>query len=181
MTKNSSSASFPAEPDIIIGVDPGGTTGLAWWIRKTGMIETKQIPNCDDDFQLLTVIHLASSIAGLAVPYVRPNQVHVVCEKFEFRLDERDRTKIDYTAAEVIGALRLWQLERDAVKLVMQGATKAKGFWMDDKLKSLGVWVPGARHAMDALRHLLAYRLFDLQHKELLSSFAPPPPATLWG
>ena len=96
-------------------------------------------------------------------------------ESFDFRKDERDRTKIDYTPAEVIGALRFWALSRkDTVKLVKQGAGIGKGgFWSDDKIKTLALWVPGAKHAMDATRHLLYYRAFTLSDASLLEPFHP--------
>lgn len=157
-------------PDIVIGLDPGGTTGIAWWSAVRNVYNAEQIQHCDTDSQLLSLMtHI-----GIQTREHGPLRTHIVCEKFEFRLDERDRTKIDYTAAEVIGALRYWRANYlPDVTLVMQGATKGKGFWTDDKLKKLGVWVPGKKHAMDALRHVLAYRVFDLGHKELLEPFRP--------
>lgn len=164
------------DPDVIIGIDPGGTTGLCWWrrsIRATDMYDWMQIDNCSTDEQIRVLLRLLGSVSGLAVPYTRAHQVHVVCEKFEFRLDERDRTKIDYTAAEVIGAVRCWAMDLEHIKLIRRGATIGKGFWTDDKLKTLGVWVPGKKHAMDATRHLLSYRLFGLEHKGLLEPFRP--------
>jgi hypothetical protein len=165
---------MPAQlPDVIIGVDPGGTTGIAWWVRKTGEIGTDQIEDCHLDTQLASVIHRLSYLTGLAVPFVRKNQVHVVPERFEFRLDERDRTKIDYTAPEVNGAIRYWSHDRDHVYRYMQGAAKAKAFWTDDKIKTLNLWVRGRRHGMDALRHVLAYRTFVLGDKALFDHFRP--------
>lgn len=164
------------DPDVIIGVDPGGTTGLCWWrkgMRGDDTYAWEQVPNCDTDEQLKVLMQMLSAISGLAVPYVRRHQVHIVVEKFEFRLDERERTKIDYTAAQVIGAIRFWAMDLDHIKLVRRGATIGKGFWTDDKIKTLALWVPGNKHAMDATRHLLSYRLFELQHKALLEPFRP--------
>ena len=35
---------------------------------------------------------------------------------------------------------------------------EAKAFWKDDKIKKLGLWIPGKGHAMDALRVMLTYK-----------------------
>lgn len=167
------------EPDLIIGIDPGGTTGIAWWHRSTGAYNSKQVQSCRLNDRLWEVIETVTTLT--TEPTVNRKLAHVVVEKFEFRLEERDRTKIDYTAAEVIGALRLWSIVHSAdecgwdVDLIMQGATKAKGFWTDEKLKDMGVWVPGHKHAMDALRHVLAHRVFTLDDKAVLQVFRPDP------
>ena len=162
-----------SEPKVIIGIDPGGTTGLAWWSSLSGLTSVDQISDCKEDSQLHTVIQMLNAIVSLAEPLNGQGIVHIMLERFEFRLDERDRTKIDYMPAEVVGAIRLWAHGRASVKLVLTGASLGKGFWSDDKIKKLGLWVPGRRHAMDALKHLLRYRLFTLRHQKLLEAFRP--------
>jgi hypothetical protein len=166
------------KPKVIIAIDPGGTTGIAWCtLGPDGPIwGREEIGPCTDDAELALVLRYITDVTRYAEPFNnRPDQVVVICERFEFRLDERSRTKIDYTAAEVIGALRIWAHERPYVRLVMTGAGLGKGFWSDDKIKTLGLWVPGQRHATDALRHLLRYRLFAMNHTELLQPFKPEP------
>jgi len=158
---------------LIIAMDPGGTTGLAYWTLDD-LWGREQIDCCDDDFRLSTLFSRLEGICRYAQPFTGHKSVHIVYEPFEFRKDERDRYKIDYTAAEVVGALRLWAYSRDYVKLVRSGASKGKGFWIDDKIKALGLWVPGQRHAMDATRHLLAYRSFQLNDLSLFEPFRPP-------
>jgi hypothetical protein len=37
----------------------------------------------------------------------------------------------------------------------MMMAQQAKAFWTDEKLKLVGLYEPGMKHARDALRHLL--------------------------
>lgn len=158
-------------PNLIIGFDPGVTTGMAWW-RRTQAFQSKenieQVPNCNTDDgirKLLWHITNKSLLSG---------DVLFVVEGFEFRQDDsQTRDKIDYTAAEVIGVLRTVALDRARTTLIKQGAAKGKGFWTDEKLKKMGLWVPGNKHAMDALRHVLTYRLFTLNHKELLEPFRP--------
>jgi hypothetical protein len=161
------------EPKIVVGVDPGGTTGIAWWVKATDAVDVTQVGPCKDNDKLHDVLVVLNQIVALAEPLATPGCVHIMLERFEFRMDERDRTKIDYMPAEVVGAIRSWAHGRTSVKLVLTGASLGKGFWTDDKIKKLALWVPGLRHAMDALRHLLRYRLFHLRHQELLESFRP--------
>jgi hypothetical protein len=152
-------------PDLIIGIDPGDTTGLAYWYPGAGrpIAAVAQIRHCREDYGLSGLFRELGQITPLSV-----QGTAIVCESFEFRHEERYRDKIDYTAAEVIGALRTFVLERPSIELFRQNAATAKGFWTDDKLKRLGVWVPGNKHAMDATRHLLRYRTFELDHRYLL-------------
>jgi hypothetical protein len=160
---------------VVIGIDPGGTTGVATWFAPTNTFATFQYPDCDKDEGLHSLIVNMGSLIKHGEPFLNQEAVHVVLERFEDRLDERFRTKIDFTAAEVIGALREWAFPlRPVVRLMRSGASMGKGFWDDDKIKKLGLWVPGQRHAMDAMRHLLRYKLFTLQHTELLAPFKPP-------
>jgi hypothetical protein len=107
-------------------------------------------------------------------PITSSTMMHLIVERFDFRMEERYRDRIDYTAAEVIGALRVWASDRECVKLIRVGAGLGKGFWRDDRIKTLRLWVPGARHAMDATRHLLRYRSFTLNEQWLFDPFKPP-------
>lgn len=175
-------------PRIIIAVDPGGTTGIAWHSVKPPLPEgqtdirpyaaLEQIGPCTDDRQLKEVLDYLTAVASLAEPIVGPGLVHLIVEPFQFRHDDRDRDKIDYIAAEVVGALRVWSLDRPFIRFIRQSAGMGKGFWVDDKIKRLGLWVPGGskmfqtrtpgkNHAMDALRHLLTYNAFVRNEKSL--------------
>jgi len=73
----------------------------------------------------------------------------------------------------MIGAIRFAFGDTDFIKLHMAGAAIAKGFWTDDKLKQIGLWVPNLGHAMDATRHVLRYRTFQLEETSLLRVFKP--------
>lgn len=106
-------------------------------------------------------------------------RLHIVCEKFEFRKTDEHRDKIDYAAARYEGVINLFaqQFKDTNVKLIMQSASGIKEkkqnvdnppFWTEAKIKHIGLWVPGAPHAMDATRHYLYYRTFTLKDKTLL-------------
>jgi len=169
-----------APPRMVIGIDPGGTTGVAWWVptevrRPTTILEDHwdwdQIADCDTDHALMT---LFSFLDDIIYPYSNNvGSVHLIYEAFEFRKDDATRDKIDYTAAEVIGALRFWAHSRFQVKLFKSNAATGKGFWTDDKLKRLGLWVAGVKHAMDGRRHLLRHRAFTLNHHWLFQGLKP--------
>jgi len=170
----------PTLPKIILGIDPGGTTGIAYWLRTQEPIPLsqwrwgwQQVPYCGTQDGLRQLVAYLDSIATYAVPFLGTPSVYVVDERFDFRHEERDRDKIDYTAAEVNGALRLWALDRPYVRLIPSGASSGKGFWDDDKIKKLGLWVPGRKHAMDATRHLLTYMSFALNMTELFMPLKP--------
>jgi hypothetical protein len=96
-----------------------------------------------------------------------------VGERFLFLHEFAARAKIDLTAPEYIGVakLTLQTLTYPEADVVWQNASMACGktaFWGDnskpgggnEKIKKLGLWLPGKRHAMDALRHLLYYISF---------------------
>jgi hypothetical protein len=101
------------------------------------------------------------------------NKLTVVCEEFEHR-HEKFRAKIDYTSKEYIGVVHLFAAKMPSARLVMQSASQAKQFWTDEKVKHVGLWHPGMKHANDAMRHYLwfmSFRIKDSTFIELLRDF----------
>jgi len=170
------------QPRVAIGLDPGGTTGGAYLLNPEDKPLSHwvwgafEFDRCKDDGRLMGLLRELGAISREAEPYRAEAVVHIIYESFDFRHEERNRDKIDYTAAEVIGALRLWAYERPYVRLIRSGASLGKGFWTDDKIKKLGLWVPGKRHAMDATRHLLRHLAFTQDRTELFQPFRPGGP-----
>jgi len=171
-------------PKLIIAIDPGGTTGYAayWPVAATRIVqgtwERHEIENCELGFQLRHLLREIGSLTRTVQPFIAKPTIHIVYEPFEFRRNERERDKIEYTSAEVVGALKYWADDLDYVKLVPQPASSGMAFWDDAKIKKLGLWVPGRRHAMDATAHLLKYRSFVLGEKHLYLPFKPEALAT---
>lgn len=156
----------------IIGIDPGGTTGICAWspVKDTYVFDQLETKDGEGYRVLVNWIDRTQHSFGFIPPFV------LVVERFNFRMNERDRTKIDYTAAEVIGALRFaFETEPTrATTLHFQMAAEGKAFFDDDKLRRLGLWKGSQmRHAMDALRHVLHYRTFTLGDKSVLEKFKP--------
>jgi hypothetical protein len=96
---------------------------------------------------------------------------HLVTESFEYRPHEKsDRWKISLMSREYIGVMKLFAQERK-VTLHQQTAAVGKGFVSDDKLRIMGLWVPGKQHARDAYRHLITYMVKNLGRKDLIASW----------
>ncbi len=154
---------FPFSLPIItlLALDPGGTTG---WAKVTNRYTSEGFdPH-----------HLVFS-SGQVGPHEHHKELYklmhthdcvtVICESFEFRqMGEDTKKKVELISREYIGVAKLWcdQWDRD---IVFQTASTAKalipdkGPEADRKLKQLGLYVPGQKHARDAYRHLIRYML----------------------
>lgn len=126
----------------VIALDPGGTTGVAhyfedgaWYFSEIGPEEHHEELFKNLDFLL------------------NRHKLVIVCESFEFR-QNRQRDNINLMSKEYIGIVKLFQ---NRTSVVFQTAAQAKGFVTDQKLKKMGLWQPGKRHANDATRHLVYY------------------------
>ncbi len=122
---------------MIISFDPGLTTGYAMTMRETYQFG-----------------HLSESLKGIYDFLSFRNPTFIVYEDFKHR---PQIINTELYSLQVIGVLRLWAQQHDVPTSTMLPAT-AKSFWTDDKIKALGLWKPGQKHAMDALRVLLTYR-----------------------
>lgn len=152
----------------IDALDPGGTTGVAMFEQE--IIQGEWIGKPKFDFlQLGPEPHHSGLFTLLELRFTFNH--HIVCESFQNRgMDKR------IEAAELIGVVKLSEQIRELKSLgatsghvhwqtasVIKGNDSKKIFWTDDKVKHLGLWVPGQRHAMDALKHLLHYMTFTLK------------------
>lgn len=124
----------------ILGIDPGITTGFAWYHTDTQQFVTVQV----DTTRMVSVQHTLTGI--------QPNEL--VYENFKHRPNLMNP---ELHSLKVIGVIELFA----EVRLVPVKATYlpgyAKKFWTNDKLKQLGLYEKGKGHAMDALRVLLCY------------------------
>jgi hypothetical protein len=98
-----------------------------------------------------------------------PNTIFIG-ERFLHLHEFANRPKIDLTAPEYIGVAKR-AIQEHKWTAVWQNAAQACGktaFWGDnskpgggnEKIKKLGLWLPGKRHAMDSLRHFLFWFSF---------------------
>lgn len=182
----------------IIGLDPGGTTGWAMYVA-----DVIHHP-VDPDLAVPTVeFYNGKWNAGQIGPdphhrrlwnfleqWTTVNTI-IVCESFEFRKNEKDRTRdnIVLDSKEYIGVVNLYKQTYDAttshdhpgsLEVVFQTSgmvipgPAGNAFWTDEKLERVGhlakpktTW----RHANDAMRHLLYYMLFKMNRQDLLEPF----------
>jgi len=143
----------------IIALDPGGTTGWATFDDTAPEGASKfnfgHIGPEEHHEKLQAFLELQTS----------QTDTRVVCESFEYRKGLRDNVVM--VSLEYIGIVKLHceiygmrQSPNGSVvfpQLIMQTAATGKAFWKDDKLKRLGLFQPGWKHANDATRHLLTY------------------------
>lgn len=143
---------------LVLAIDPGVTTGLASNIHVPLLIPVRPLA-----WQFSSTEHDSPHWEFLETLENYDPDV-IVCERFDFR---QAKLGVDYTAVEYIGLVKL-HCEINNVPIIWQGqdAKSKKSFWTDDKLKQLGLYIPGQPHAMDAQKHLLKYQLdhgqFDL-------------------
>lgn len=147
---------------LVLGIDPGGTTGYAlldlesysWEQGELGPEEHHR----DLYFQLVVL---------------KPDII--ICESFDYRIVESKGTKmpgVNLISREYIGIVKLYTEMFPTTTLVMQspaqggGGTKHSGFWKNEKLKKVGLHAaPGGRqHMNDATRHVLYWLTFT--HKD---------------
>ncbi len=83
---------------------------------------------------------------------------HIVYETFEYR--NASRRGLNLTPVKIIGVIELMQEWFPSRGFYPQTAAQGKGFYSDDKLKELGVYVKGKPHGRDATRHLLHWLNF---------------------
>jgi len=154
----------------VIALDPGGTTGWATYSAQTSSyISTagKQYLYADEEWacgQIGPEEHHLDLYEFLELQHI--HDTVVVCESFEYR-NYRHRDNLNLMSKEYIGVTKLFGQERD-VPVVFQTAGAAKPFVTDQKLKKMGLWYPGQKHAMDAMRHLVFHLVNKNRRTDLI-------------
>jgi len=146
---------------LIVSLDPGGTTGIAYAVGLTGEGWDYKVQQLGPEAHHL-VLH--RRLERLYWEFEHDDMT-VVYESFEYRNKERPGLVLD--SVEYIGVTKTFS-KANNVPTVKQTASMAKGFVKDKNIKRLGLWSPGQPHAMDALRHLLFYQTTVLKDKAVL-------------
>jgi len=134
----------------VLSLDPGITTGIVIYNDEVDNYPpwSFKYDQIEDDRNLWCIWDILST--------VRPEVI--VYEKFTYQI----RDKVELHPVQVIGVIRLYA-EQFKVPIFGQFASLVigpKGFWNDKKIKQIGLWKPGMKHAMDALRHYLYWSTF---------------------
>lgn len=125
---------------MILSIDPGVTTGfatenLAYQLR----FDTDPYPHQD-------LFHHITDVAPSFIIY----------EPFHYR---QGMLNAVFTGVEYIGVINLWA-QVNNIKIKTVNPSDGKGFWDNNKIKTLGLWNPSAYpHGMDALRLLLTWKM----------------------
>lgn len=146
----------------VIALDPGGTTGVAAVVYDVPI---------DVQEQEFTTLHIGphEHHADLWNKLYLFRPTKIVCESFEFR-QNKQRDNINLMSKEYIGLVKTFSAITNT-PVVFQTAAIGKGFVSDEKLKAMGLWVPGKKHAMDAMRHLITYLVQKERRIELIESW----------
>lgn len=145
---------LPVEQKRIIGIDPGGTTGVSAWNiggeAEIQMIHWDQIKTAEMPEAAATM----ADFLNVALPDL------IVMEEYRiYNWKTRSHANSDVHTLRLIGAIQYIAHER-RIPIVLQGAGEGKGFCTDEKLQAWGLYKPARRHSNDAIRHVAHYLLF---------------------
>lgn len=129
------------EDMIVIAVDPGLVTGIAWWIP-----DLSPTPGCGE----FSKKNVGSVLEGL-LQGKDPESVIVVCEKYVLLPGVKSAQPEALMFMGVVeflcqkyGVKLVWQFPRDAKKMCTDGFLRKTGWYMKTK----------DGHANDAMRHV---------------------------
>jgi hypothetical protein len=130
--------------ELIVGVDPGGTTGLSILDLKTktawvGMQYSPWVQFCD--------VMEDRCFGWEGLDALIATEKYVITKKTA-TLSQQDMS------LKVNGVLE-WLCAKFALDFNEQMSVSAKKMNGDEKLKDMGLYVPGRSHANDATRHLI--------------------------
>lgn len=151
----------PDYPFLVVGVDPGGTTGISTFMVEEGSATQIDFAQWDNDGQIWR--KLVNYAADLEEKTSYP--VVLVVEQFDKRPGIIDP---DYSAMYITQDIEaniteypvIWQIPAAAKNLI-----KPAGKGRADQLKRFGLYHPNNRHANDATRHVLVYLVEKIKHR----------------
>jgi hypothetical protein len=127
----------------VLAVDPGGTTGIVLWdMMLGGVAEIYELPHADVGFMLERIISA-----------YRPD---VVCEAFIITAKTVSNSQAPWSLKQ-LGVAEYLAAKYHCLYAQEQLPVTAKKFATNERLKALGLYVPGKGHATDAMRHLVIY------------------------
>jgi hypothetical protein len=134
-------------------IDPGGTTGLAFWEERE--LCAWDAVRCG--FGWREQMHLVGMVVERVMEWVDVSG-RIVLEDFLLRPSGTRSSKRDALSPVQVSGLLLGGLERCGWEgdLVMQSAANAKGVITDERLKHVGLY-RGNDHVRDAIRHGVLY------------------------
>lgn len=130
---------------IIIGIDPGETTGLSYYVGSYGFLHSVELSAYSAVNQVWYCLQTADD-----------DDITVVCERFDID-DSTHKKARQYEPLYVTGAL-LYKCMQHGHKFVQYGRADAKNFGTDRKLKVMGMWMDTPDgHANDSSRQIVLH------------------------
>lgn len=150
-------------PFNLMGLDPGGTTGIAHSYYNGQ--STPTIQNFNYSVADMDGLHHRALFDHVILYAQRTADVPltVVCESFEWR-QNLQKMKVELISREYIGIVKL-AAQMHNIKVIFQSASMAKNFMPDAKLELMGILAKPPhpnRHKNDALRHVVRYQVARL-------------------
>jgi len=121
----------------VLGIDPGGTTGLASYNQK--LWDVRQLP--------------ANEVAAYVRQWIDwpvPADLHVVCERF---VPSARTLSFQPDALELIGYTR-YLCQEKGIDFSLQSPAPAKKLFPNTLLKTIGAYRQSTPHGLDAARHV---------------------------
>lgn len=140
------------KPEVdIYALDPGETTGRCIFDTVAGVMQL-------DHLETKQVVQGYEAIRNDILLRPKLPQV-IICEDYKIYSWKADDHKWgSLHTPQLIGAIKVL-CHQFRIPLVFQMAVQAKGFVTDEIMEKWGVYVPGMKHARDAQRHALYYKL----------------------
>lgn len=134
----------------ILALDPGETTGVAWYEPQTGLVRVGQRVTKDLG---QSGNWLKNTLDTFEIDHLRAEDYRV----YEWKAQDHAWSPVH--TIQWVGVIKyIAQVTETPHSLMM--AQQAKQWWGDNKLATFGMNPVGLRHGRDALRHLLYYILF---------------------
>jgi len=131
---------------FVVGLDPGNTTGYSYW-HGSALLESGELR-----------LHKTANIVDLL--YSFPSIDQFVVEEYRI-YPNRAKQHIghDLFTPRIIGAVEAFAHIKN-VPVHFQPASLGKSHFTDTRLKHLGLFRKGHRHANDAIRHVAHWLIF---------------------
>lgn len=145
---------------VIVGIDPGETTGFAVYLPWK---ENNQV-----SLQQLETKNVVQGYMALEAAWPRTRyRTIVVCEDYKvYGWKANDHKWAGLHTPQFIGAIRIFCHLR-GIPIFFQMAGEAKGWSTDEKLKLWGCYHAGLKHARDAQRHILNFLFFGASNSKV--------------
>jgi len=139
----------------IVGLDPGETTGYAYWNPQEGTFTLRQLVTKSPEEGYSAILNqlrqdLNYNFEGL----------EIVCEDYRVYAWKADtHSWAGLHTPQLIGAIRI-MAKLHLLPVHFQMAQEAKSWATDNQLKAWNLYDPGQRHARDASRHIIRHMFF---------------------